>query len=91
LSTLLDEFAVLRSTNLQLLDSWNLGDRELALTGIHPTFGPVTLRQLIAAWVVHDLGHVAQAARVLAKQYKRSVGPWVSFMPVLTDHERPRS
>ena len=54
-------------------------------------FGRVTLRQLLAAWVVHDLGHLAQAARVMAKQYKEAVGPWVPFMPVLTDHEAPRS
>jgi hypothetical protein len=91
LRTLLDEFTTLRAANLRLLDSWRLGARELALTGIHPTFGPVTLRQLLAAWVVHDLGHIAQVARVMAKQYKEAVGPWVPFMPVLTDHEMPRS
>jgi DinB family protein len=91
LSSLLDEFADLRAANLRLLDSWRLGERELALTGIHPTFGRVTMRELLAAWVVHDLGHIAQVARVMAKQYKDAVGPWVPFMPVLTDHERPRS
>jgi hypothetical protein len=89
--SLLDEFAELRAANLRLLDSWRLGETELELTGIHPSFGRVTLRELHAAWVVHDLGHVAQVARVMAKQYKDAVGPWVPFMPVLTDHERPRS
>jgi len=44
-----------------------------------------------AAWVVHDLGHIAQVARVMAKQYRADVGPWVPFLPVLTDHEKPRS
>jgi hypothetical protein len=53
--------------------------------------GLVTLRQLLAAWVVHDLGHIAQVARVMAKQYTRDVGPWVPFLPVLTDHLEPRS
>jgi hypothetical protein len=91
LSSLLDEFARLRSANLDVLTSWKLSEAQLDLTGIHPTFGAVTLRQLLAAWVVHDLGHVAQVARVMAKQYKDAVGPWVPFMPVLTDHERPRS
>jgi hypothetical protein len=91
LSSLLDEFARLRSANLELLASWKLTEAQLGLTGIHPTFGAVTLRQLLAAWVVHDLGHVAQVARVMAKQYKDAVGPWVRFMPVLTDHEQPRS
>jgi len=91
LTSLLDELARLRAANLEELASWKLSEAQLRLTGIHPMFGAVTLRQLLAAWVVHDLGHVAQIARVMAKQYKDEVGPWVPFMPVLTDHERPRS
>ena len=91
LESLLDEFARLRAANLDLLRSWRLTPADLDLRGEHPTLGRVTLRQLLAAWVVHDLGHVAQAARVMAKQYKDAVGPWVPFMPVLTDHEVPRS
>jgi hypothetical protein len=58
---------------------------------MHPSLGPVTLRQLLATWVAHDLGHVAQVARVMAKQYRDQVGPWVEYLPVLTDHEAPRS
>ena len=89
--SLLAEFASLRATNLELLRSWNLTTRELDLPGEHPSLGRVTLRQLLAAWVVHDLGHVAQVARVMAKQYRDEVGPWVPFLPVLTDHIVPRS
>ena len=89
LGALLDEFARLRAENLALLRSWRLTDAELQLPGVHPTFGPVTLRQLLAAWVVHDLGHVAQVARVMAKQYREAVGPWVPFMPVLMDRVAP--
>jgi hypothetical protein len=91
LESLLDEFAALRAANLELLRSWKLTARELDLPGRHPSLGPVTLRQLLAAWVVHDLGHVAQVARVMAKQYGNEVGPWVPFLPVLTDHLQPRS
>jgi len=91
LASLLDEFATLRAANLELLRSWRLTDTHLEMKGIHPMFGPVTLRQLLAGWVVHDLGHIAQIARVMAKQYKEEVGPWVDFMPVLTDHPTPRS
>jgi hypothetical protein len=91
LSSLLDEFARLRADNLELLTKWKLTERELELPGQHPSLGRVTLRQLLAAWVVHDLGHVAQTARVMAKQYREDVGPWVPYLPVLTDHERPRS
>lgn len=91
LDSLLAEFARLRAANLELLRSWKLTARELDLPGDHPSLGPVTLRQLLAAWVVHDLGHVAQVARVIAKQYRDEVGPWVPFLPVLTDHLVPRS
>ena len=91
LTSLLDEFARLRAANLELLDTWKVTTRELELPGEHPSLGRVTLRQLLAAWVVHDLGHLAQVARVMAKQYREEVGPWVPYLPVLTDHERPRS
>src|SRR2546429_4268354 len=91
LESLLAEFAQLRGANLELLRSWKLTARELELPGEHPSLGRVTLRQLLAAWVVHDLGHLAQTARVMAKQYRDEVGPWVPFLPVLTDHPVPRS
>ncbi|MFN2570408.1 MAG: DinB family protein [Gemmatimonadales bacterium] len=91
LASLLDEFARLRAENLRMLRAWWLTEEQLDLRGAHPRLGSVTLRQLFAAWVVHDLGHIAQVARVMAKQYRAEVGPWVPFLPVLTDHEIPRS
>lgn len=91
LGALLAEFSQLRAANLDLVRSWRLSPQSLALQGAHPTLGPVTLRELIAAWVVHDLGHIGQVARVMAKQYRGAVGPWAQFLPVLTDHETPRS
>jgi len=91
LDSLLDEFARLRAENLRELESWKLTEAQLDLPGEHPSLGPVTLRQLLSAWVVHDLGHIAQVARVMAKQYRTEVGPWVPYLPVLTDHEKPRS
>ena len=91
LASLLAEFARLRAENLAELKGWRLNEAQLDLRGEHPSLGPVTLRQLLAAWVVHDLGHVAQVARVMAKQYRPEVGPWVPYLPVLTDHETPRS
>lgn len=91
LESLLSEFDRLRRANLDLLRSWQLTPADLAREGEHPTLGRVTLRQLLAAWVVHDLGHIAQVARVMAKQYTDEVGPWVPFLPVLTDHLTPRS
>lgn len=84
LRELLDDFAALRAANLVTLRSWKLTDRELALTGEHPALGTVTLRQLLATWVAHDLGHVAQTARVMAKRYGEVVGPWREYLPVLT-------
>lgn len=91
MSSLLAEFTELRAANLELLRSWQLMPSDLDLPGCHPSFERVTLRQLLAAWVVHDLGHIAQIVRVMAKQYGAEVGPWVPFLPVLTDHAVPRS
>ena len=83
LGDLLDEFARRRSENLVTLGRWTLTQAQLALEGEHPDFGPVTLRQLLATWVAHDLGHIAQTARVMAKQYRETVGPWRAYLPVL--------
>ena len=80
---LLDEFAELRVANLATLTGWGLSEAQLALTGEHPAFGEVTLRQLLATWVAHDLGHVAQVTRVMAKRYKDTVGPWRAYLPVM--------
>jgi hypothetical protein len=83
LTDLLDEFAKVRAENLATLASWRLSDTQLALQGEHPAFGPVTLRQLLATWVAHDLGHIAQTARVMAKQYRDAIGPWRAYLPVM--------
>jgi hypothetical protein len=83
LAELLDEFARLRAENLATLRGWRLTERELALEGEHPALGPVSLRQLLATWAAHDLGHVAQTARVMAKQYREAVGPWRAYLGVM--------
>lgn len=83
LKELLSEFKILRKANLDKLKSLDIGNKELQLTGIHPEFGSVTLRQLLSAWVVHDLGHIVQISRVMAKQYQDEVGPWTKYLTVL--------
>ena len=84
LEALLGEFERLRAANLSALSALNLTPADLRRKGLHPGLGPVTLEQLLAAWVVHDLGHLAQAARVMAKCYRIDVGPWGDYLPVLT-------
>ncbi len=83
MAALLDEFAELRAENLTTLRSWNLTDAQLALHGQHPALGRVTLDQLLSTWVAHDLGHLAQTSRVMAKQYRQAVGPWRAYLPIL--------
>lgn len=83
LERLLDRFAELRHANLETVRSWQLTESQLVLTGRHPDFGPVTLRQLLATWAVHDLGHIGQIARVLAKRYTAEVGPWRAYLSIL--------
>jgi uncharacterized damage-inducible protein DinB len=84
LEALLEEFERLRTDNLAALRALRISPEDLRRKGAHPGLGPVTLEQLLAAWVVHDLGHLAQIARVMAKRYKAEVGPWVDYLPVLT-------
>jgi len=91
LASLLQEFAALRASNLEVLGSWHLTGADLDRQGTHPSLGLVTLKQLLAAWVVHDLGHIAQAVRVMAKQFRGEVGPWEPYLPVVTDRPVPRS
>ncbi len=83
LEVLLNEFEVLRKENLQTLRSKNLTESDLLKKANHPELGPVELRQMLSAWVVHDLGHIAQVSRVMAKQYKDEVGPWPKYLTIL--------
>jgi hypothetical protein len=85
LEQLLDRFAALRDENLRTVRSWNLQPADLERTGTHPAFGRVTLRQLFATWVAHDLGHLVQVTRVMAKRYREEVGPWRAYLRVLGD------
>jgi len=84
LPDLLDDFARLREENLRELSSLGLTDADLARTGRHPELGVVTLRQLLATWVAHDLDHVVQISRVLARQYSDEVGPWRAYLRVIS-------
>lgn len=80
---LLDRFEALRAENLQRLGALELGAKALDRTGTHPALGRVTLGQLVAAWVVHDLGHIKQIVRTMAKRYHDDVGPWREYLSIL--------
>ena len=83
LAELLRTFADLRSGSIRALESLNVTAEDLLRRGKHPELGAVTLEQLLAAWVVHDLDHIAQIARTMAKQYREAVGPWEAYLSVL--------
>ena len=83
LDELLDEFAHVRGANLEHLRALNLTESDLDRTGIHPKFGAVTARQLLATWTVHDLDHLMQISRVMARQLHTEVGPWVEYMRIV--------
>jgi len=84
LADLLDEFAALRQDNLHELSVLRLADADLDRCGRHPELGVVTLRQLLATWVAHDLDHVVQIARAMARQYSDQVGPWRAYLRIIS-------
>lgn len=86
LATLLEEFEALRAESLRALRAQNLDEGALGLVGRHPALGAVTLRELLATWVVHDLNHLAQIAKALAFQYRGEVGAWRAYLPILPRH-----
>jgi hypothetical protein len=79
----LEEFTELRAGNVATLRGWNLKEKDMELTGEHPEFGTVTMRQLLATWVVHDVSHIAQITRTMAREYTQAVGPWTKYFRVL--------
>lgn len=83
LHELLDDFKNIRKESIARLRSLHIEPEDLTRTAIHPTFGEVTLSQLLSTWVVHDLDHISQISRVMAKQYTEAVGPWIAFLKIL--------
>lgn len=83
LEELLDKFESLRNRNLAALDQMSISSDQLARRGTHPELGIVTLGELLATWAAHDLSHIAQAVRVMCKQYSEAVGPWKPYLPIL--------
>ncbi len=86
-NTLLNEFARLRAASLVDLEAMHLTPDDLKRRGTHPTFGTVTLSNLLATWAVHDLNHIHQLARVMARPYCEAIGPWVQFMSMMNSSE----
>ncbi len=84
MTDLLDEFESLRRESIEALRAERLEAHDMNLRGRHPALGEVTLRNLLSTWVVHDLGHIAQISRVMAKRYADEVGPWREYLPVLS-------
>ena len=84
LASLLDEFAAARERSLQELSALRISETDLDKRGRHPQLGAVTLRQLLATWVAHDLDHLVQISRVLAHQYSDEVGPWRAYLRIIS-------
>jgi len=87
LAELLDGFAALRAESLDRLIALRLTDADLERRGRHPEFGAVTLRQHLATWVAHDLTHIRQVVRVMARQYSAAVGPWRAYLSILREKD----
>lgn len=90
MAELLVTFRNLRLFNTGILESAGLSETQLEMQGIHPAFGKVSLGELLATWMVHDLNHIGQISRVLAFQYKEAIGPWIAYMGILDWQSPPR-
>ena len=88
LGELLTTLADLRRENVSALIGMKLTESDLNRRGLHPELGEVTLGQLLATWVVHDLDHLAQVARTMAKRYGEATGPWSEYLSILRDRQR---
>ena len=84
LDQLLVAFEQARTNNLATLSAWPITPETLSRTGVHPALGTVTLSQLLATWVAHDLNHIGQVVEVMARQYAEAVGPWSAYLAILT-------
>ncbi len=83
LNQLLDEFEKKRMSNIEKLSSFNISEEDLTLRGTHPALGTVTLKNLLATWTAHDMNHIVQITRVIAKNYQKEVGPWQAYLKIL--------
>jgi hypothetical protein len=88
LTALLATFSSLRRESLDTLIGFTLTESDMTRTGIHPELGEVTLGNLLATWVVHDMDHVSQVARTMAGVYSKATGPWVAYLSILRDRQR---
>lgn len=88
LGELLDDFAAARRESLEALTGLGLSAEDLEREGMHPELGKITLGELLATWVAHDLGHIAQISRVMAKRYAGAIGPWSAYIPVVNDRRK---
>ena len=89
MADLLDEFSALRAASIVALESHDLKHADFARKGMHPALGPVTLGNLLATWVVHDLHHIAQCCKGMAYQYRDEVGAWRAYIGIIPAHEPP--
>ncbi len=83
LAEMLDLFERERAESLRDLAAMNLTDADVARRATHPALGPVELRHLLGAWIVHDLNHIAQMCKAMAYQAKQDAGPWEAYMSIL--------
>lgn len=83
----IDDFHMLRAESLQQLGALHLSLTDLAKIGHHPAFGRVTLGELLATWVAHDMDHLVQIARVMGRQYSTAVGPWRQYLRIIGHEE----
>lgn len=85
MEALLERFSEVRAASLDTLRGWRLSEADLLRRGRHSEFGVVTLGNLLATWAVHDLTHLTQVARVMARYFKDEVGAWGPYLSIFDE------
>jgi hypothetical protein len=88
LDDLVERFSSLRLANLTALGEL-VTEADLDRRGMHPSLGQVPLRELLAAWAVHDLDHIGQIYAGLAGSHDADVGPWKAYLGILLRRRDP--
>ncbi len=83
INSLLKEFKFLRELNLAEIRRLQIQLSNLNVTEDFSIWGKLSVKELMASWMVHDLSHIAKISRIMANRYETEVGKWSQHLDIL--------